>query len=112
MRHMDASDNNLVEEYLNGREEAFAELLKKYLGPVYNFLYRITNNKEAAEDISQDAFFKVWKNLKRFDQNRNFKTWLFAIAKNTAFDWLKKKKELPFSLFADDEGNNRLEEIK
>lgn len=109
---MDANDNKLVEEYLRGREEAFAELLKKYLTPVHNFLYRITNSKEVAEDISQDAFLKVWKNMRRFDQNRNFKTWLFAIAKNTAFDYLRKKKELPFSMFADEEGANGLEEIK
>src|SRR4030042_2912213 len=112
MRHMDTSDNKLIEEYLNGREEAFAELLKKYLGPVYNFLCRITNSKEAAEDIAQDVFLKVWKNIQRFDQNRNFKTWIFAIAKNTALDYLRKKRELPFSIFTNDEGNNKLEEIK
>jgi RNA polymerase sigma-70 factor (ECF subfamily) len=69
------------------------------------------SDRETAEDLTQEIFVKVWKNLKRFDQNKNFKTWLFAIAKNTTFDWLKKKKELPFSCFADEERNNILENI-
>jgi RNA polymerase sigma-70 factor (ECF subfamily) len=47
--------------------------------------------------------------LKRFNQSKNFKTWLFTIAKNTAYDFLKKKKTLPFSYYTDGEGHNKLE---
>jgi len=43
------------------------------------------------------VFVKVWKNLNRFDTARNFRTWLFTIAKNTALDWLKKKRPASFS---------------
>ena len=47
----------------------------------------------------QETCIKVWKHLNRFDAKRSFKTWIFAIAKNTAFDALKKKRDLPFSVF-------------
>lgn len=133
--YMDKSDNKLIEEYLNGEDEAFAKLLKKHLSPVFNFLCRIVLDRETAEDLAQITFLKVWKNLHKFDfrrsrlvtrrdrQNKNlapyrtggsgsgFKTWLFAIAKNTAFDWLKKKKEVAFSAFVDEEGESRFDEI-
>lgn len=109
---MKMEDNQLVKNFLEGKDEAFGELVKKYLKPVYNFLYQLTNDQTAAEDISQDAFLKAWKNMRRFDQKRNFKTWLFTIAKNTAFDFFRKKKEIPFSRFADEDGGSWLENIE
>ena len=96
---------------LGGDEESFAEIVKIYLNPIYNFLYRLAGDRDAAEDLTQETFVKAWKNLKRFDQSKSFKTWLFTIAKNTAFDWLKKKKEIPFSTFTDEEGENWLENV-
>jgi RNA polymerase sigma-70 factor, ECF subfamily len=108
---MNISDNQLISKVLDGDEEVFAEIVKIYLKPIYNFLYRLAGDRDAAEDLTQETFVKVWKNLKRFDQKRNFKTWLFTIAKNTAFDWLKKKKEIPFSSFTDEEGESWLENV-
>jgi RNA polymerase sigma-70 factor, ECF subfamily len=105
------TDNHLVEKILDGDDEAFAEIVKKYLRPVYNFVYRFIWDGDIAEDLTQITFVKVWENLKRFDKSKNLRTWIFTIAKNTTFDWLKKKKELPFSGFADEEGNNALENI-
>ena len=61
-----------------------------------------------AEDIAQEVFIKAWRNLKRFDQSKNFKTWLFTITKNTALDFLKKKKAIPFSEFESEDGGNFL----
>ncbi|MCX6766774.1 MAG: RNA polymerase sigma factor [Candidatus Moranbacteria bacterium] len=105
------NDNQLILKILDGDEEAFAEIVKIYLKAIYNFVYRLTGDRDAAEDLTQETFVKAWKNLKRFDQSKNFKTWLFTIAKNTAYDWLKKKKEIPFSSFTDDEGENWLENV-
>lgn len=99
------------EEYLNGREEVFAKLLEKHLSPVFNFLYRITGSKEVAEDLAQETFVKVWKNLKNFNRNRSFKAWLFTIAKNTTYDYFKKKKEVAFSAFVNEEGESIFNEI-
>lgn len=108
---MDHSDNRLIENFFSGDETAFNDLVKKYLKPVYNFLYQFVSDREILDDITQDTFIKAWKNLEKFDQDRSLKTWLFTIAKNTAYDYLKKKKTIPFSFFKNDEGYSKLEEI-
>jgi RNA polymerase sigma-70 factor (ECF subfamily) len=105
------NDEILVEKYRAGNNQAFETLLHKYLKPVYNFLYQIARDKKQVEDLAQETFIKAWKNISRFNQEKKFKTWLFTIAKNTAFDYLKKKKTLAFSDFAGDDGYNKLENI-
>lgn len=104
-------DKQLIDTFLAGDDSAFSELVKKYLKPVYNFLYHFVRDREALDDITQETFIKVWKNIEKFDKSRNFKVWIFSIAKNTAYDFLKKKKTISFSTFTDDEGNNRLDNI-
>jgi RNA polymerase sigma-70 factor (ECF subfamily) len=111
VKYQKMTDNQLVEKALDGDEEAFVAIVKIYLKPVYNFVYRFVWDRDTSEDLTQITFVKVWRNLRRFDKSKNLRTWIFAIAKNTTFDWLKKKKELPFSSFADEEGNNALENI-
>ena len=108
---METSDKKLIQEFLRGKEEAFSVLVNRYLKMTYNFLFQITKDKSVIDDLTQVTFLKVWKNLKKFDQEKKFKTWLFTIAKNTAFDHFKKKKTIPFAVFTDTEGNNKLEKI-
>jgi len=100
------SADELIPRALLGDDQAFAQLVKTYLPPLYNFVFLIVREKEMAEDVVQETFIKAWKNLKRFDQEKSFKTWLYTIAKNTAFDHLKKKKTVPFSLLTDGEGDD------
>lgn len=95
---MDIDDNKLVEKYLNEDDSAFNELLKKYLNPVFNFIRQFVSDASVAEDLTQETFFKAWKNLKRFNPNKSFKTWIFTIAKNTTYDYFKKKKTIPFRI--------------
>lgn len=104
-------DRQLIADSLLGDDEAFGRLLSKYLSSVYNFIVQLTRDRIAAEDLAQETFIKAWKNLTRFDQRRNFKTWLFAIAKNTTYDFFKKKKSIPFSFFEDAEGQSTLDMI-
>jgi RNA polymerase sigma-70 factor (ECF subfamily) len=105
-------DWQLVKEYLEGDDLAFEKIVQKYLGPIYNFLRQLTGDGELANDIASETFFKVWKNLRRFNNQGSFKSWVFAIAKNTAFDFLKKKRALPFSFLKNDSGEDFLENIK
>ncbi|PIP26616.1 MAG: hypothetical protein CO140_03980 [Candidatus Moranbacteria bacterium CG_4_9_14_3_um_filter_40_7] len=108
---MPLEDKQLIEDFLSGDEAALNQLVKKYLKPVYNFLYYFTREKAELDDLTQIAFIKAWKNLKKFDREKSFKTWIFTIAKNTAYDFFQKKKTLPFADFTDEEGNNKLENI-
>ncbi|MCX6702751.1 MAG: RNA polymerase sigma factor [Candidatus Wolfebacteria bacterium] len=106
------SDENLVKAHLKGDETAFGILVNRHLGLVYGLARRYTGDQDNASDIAQETFLKIWRNLKKFDTNRNFKAWMLAIAKNSALDWLKAKKAVPFSNFENQtEGFNFIESI-
>lgn len=105
---MNCSDKKLVADYLRGDEKSLEVLIGRYLKPIYSFTYRYMGNLEDAEDITQEVFIKVWRNLKKFDRSKSFKTWIFSIAKNASIDWLKKKKTIPFSNFENEKGENLL----
>ncbi|MFZ1075088.1 MAG: sigma-70 family RNA polymerase sigma factor [Minisyncoccia bacterium] len=104
---MDASDEELIAEYLAGREESFAVLVQRHVKGVYSFIARSVG--EEADDIVQETFFRAWKNLKSYDSaEAKFKTWLMRIARNATIDYLRKKKPALFSAFENDEGESFL----
>jgi RNA polymerase sigma-70 factor (ECF subfamily) len=82
---------------MSGNEEAFPFLVHRYLNSVYAFIYRYVESEGDAEDLTQDVFLSVWKNLDRFDEQKKFKAWILTIAKNTSLNWIKKKKPILFS---------------
>lgn len=105
---MQKNDQQLIADYLNGDEEAFAVLAGRYLKPIYNFTYRLVGDRQNAEDITQETFFKTWKNLKKYRAGESFRAWLYRIARNTAYDLLRKKRTLVFADFenGDEDGEN------
>ena len=94
------SDQKLVADHLKGDEKALEILIHRYLKPIFSFVYKYVGNSQDAEDITQDVFVRVWRNLKKFDKNKKFKTWIFTIAKNTCIDFFRKRKTIPFSNFS------------
>lgn len=94
---MNPDDAQLVKETILGKQGSFDELVHRYTHPIYNFSYRLTGNTQTAEDITQETFIKVWKNINRYNSNHSFKSWIFTIARNTITDHLRKKKTIPFS---------------
>ena len=101
-------DKTIIYEYLRGDERALEFLVKKYLKPIYSFVYKNIGDTEAAEDVTQEIFVKVWKNIRKFDLNKDFKPWIFQIAKNASIDYLRKRKTVPFSKFENSQGQNML----
>jgi len=106
MLQMEKSDAELVVAYLEGNEEALKILVERHLKSVYNLAYRFLQTSHDAEDITQEVFLKAWKNLKKYDRNKNLKTWLLHITKNTSIDFLRKKRLVPLSAFDNDDGEN------
>lgn len=101
-------DKDVINNYLNGDEKSLEILIRKYLKPMYGFIYKNVGSNRDAEDITQEVFVKVWKNLNKFDKNKDFKPWIFQIAKNASIDFLRKKKSIPFSNFENEKGQNPL----
>ena len=108
MRKMNQTDEQLISDYLDGDEKALNALIDRYLTNAYNFAFKLTQDRQAAEDVTQEAFIKAWKNIRGFRRGSSFQTWLFAITRNSAIDWLRRKKEHAFSAFENEKGENVL----
>ena len=80
-----------------GDSQALELLIQRYLPAIFNFVFGYLKNRDEAEEVTQEVFVKVWKNLSAFRPGLKFKPWLYAIAKNGALDRLKKKRPLTFS---------------
>ena len=91
------TDEQLVIEYFSDSPESFDQLVSRYIKPIYNFLYSMSKDKEVAEELTQETFLKVWKSLKKFQVEKNFKVWIYIIARNVLLDWFRKKKNISFS---------------
>jgi len=74
-----------------GNVDAFEELIKDYKKSAYNIALRVLRNVEDAEDASQEALIKVYKNIKSFNMQSTFKVWMYRIVVNTCIDFKRKK---------------------
>ncbi|MFF2886089.1 MULTISPECIES: RNA polymerase sigma factor SigW [unclassified Paenibacillus] len=89
---MNVLENRLARLALKGDQQAFAELVDLYQDKLYHMAYRMLNNRQEAEDVVQDTFLRVYKNLERFDETLKFSTWIYRIATNLCIDRLRKRK--------------------
>lgn len=72
----------------------FEKIYSIYFKDVYYFLLSLSKDKEVAEDITSETFFKALKNIENFRGDSSIKTYLFQIAKNSYFDYLRKNKKI------------------
>lgn len=86
------TDAELVAEALKGREECFGDLVKRYQGPLVNYLFRMVRFSDEAHDLAQEVFIKIYRALDRYDPQYKFSTWLFRIAQNAAIDRIRKRR--------------------
>lgn len=85
-------DSDLVKRSQAGDSRAFDMLVTRYRGRIYAMTYHMIQNETEAWDIAQEAFIKAWRALPRFKMDSAFYTWLYRIAHNVTYDWLRKKK--------------------
>jgi RNA polymerase sigma-70 factor, ECF subfamily len=78
-----------------GDQAAFADLVRRYQTKIYRLALHITQNREDAEDVLQEAFFKAYEHLDGFQGNSKFYTWIVRIAVNQALMKLRKRKNEP-----------------
>jgi RNA polymerase sigma-70 factor (ECF subfamily) len=88
------TDSELVQNYLAGDEGALETIVQRHFKRVFLFAKTYVKQDQQAEDVTQEVFVKVWKNLKKFDSEKKFTTWLLQITKNTCIDLLRKNKNL------------------
>ena len=83
---------NIEQEIKNGNTESFDELMQLHQQKVYQVAYSYAKSSHEAMDITQNIFLKVYKNLKQFRGDSQFKTWLMRIAFNEGQNWVKKNR--------------------
>lgn len=106
-------DRVLVRECQNGVQPAFEELVRRHQQRVFALVGGILRRPEDVEDVAQQVFLKAYLGIKKFDQRAAFSTWLYKIAVNECWDYLRKKKVRPLVYESDlsEEQVSRLEGI-
>jgi len=84
------NDNELIEKILEGDKDLFSQIMNKYHNEIFKYVYNIVNNYNETEDLLQEIFFKLYKNLKKFDSKKaSFRTWMYRVSKNYVLNHLK-----------------------
>lgn len=86
-----ATDEALMEALAGGDHRAFEELLSRYETPVLTFCYAFMRHRDAAEDMAQETFLRVFRNARHYKPIAKFTTWLYKIAANLCINELKKR---------------------
>lgn len=99
---VEISNEQLMLDHGNGSEAAFAELMRRHQRGVLNFVYRMVQNRQIAEEITQEVFLALVKNAQRYKPTAKFTTYLYTIASNMiSKEWLRRKRRpRVLSLFA------------
>src|SRR5881296_3987911 len=90
MKFVGLADHELVQTAVAGREASFEELVRRYQRPIAAYVYRMVGNYDAALDLTQEVFIKVYNSLSRYRSEFKFSTWIYKIAHNSAVDHLRR----------------------
>ncbi len=86
------NDNQIIENVLSGKKDYFSILMEKYHNEIFKYVYNILGSYQTTEDLLQEIFLKVFKNISKFDSNKAaFRTWLYRIASNHTMNYLNSK---------------------
>ena len=98
------ADGELVRTAIAGRETSFEELVRRYQWPIAAYVYRMVGDYDAALDLTQEVFIKVYNSLSRYRSEFKFSTWIYKIAHNAAIDHLRRYAVREQTLLVDFEG--------
>ena len=93
------SDNHIVQQCMNKstREKGFRQLMSKYQERLYWHIRRMIKTHEDTDDVLQNTFIKVYRNLHNFKQNSSLHTWMYRIAYNESMNQLAKNGKIQFN---------------
>lgn len=91
MHNENLSDSDLIAS--THSKEAYKELFFRYQKRLFAYIFHLVGNRDEAEDILQNVFSKMYKNIDKFDTSRKFSSWVYRIAHNEAINFLKRKNK-------------------
>ena len=89
----DISNAELVKKSQFGDKSAFEQLVIRHQDLVFSLAYKLTGNREMANDVAQESFIRAWKAIEKFRGDSTFSTWIYRITVNTAWTLRKKAKK-------------------
>lgn len=92
------TDEELVVEIRNGNVDLYGEIIKRYKIPLFSYIKRFSYSSDDAEDILQEVYLKIYRNLFGFDTKKKFSSWAYRIAHNETINYLKKHSKIKISL--------------
>ena len=103
----DKSDDQLISLYVDGKNEAFDELLERHKDRIFMYIYHSVKNEDLANDLFQDTFVKAITTIKqgRYVENGHFAAWVTRIAHNLIIDYFRQVKNENLQSTDDDESN-------
>jgi len=105
-------ERNLIQNIIDGDRNAFEELVLAHQKNVYNLALKMTKSEEDALDISQETFFKAYRQLGRFRGDSKLSVWLYRMTYNLCIDFLRKQSRSKiFSMSKDDDNESDTSEF-
>ena len=108
MNNTKTTTSDLIKNFQNGDQFAFNELIQRYGSDVFSFIFRMVKNRTTAEDIYQETWYRVLHHLKDYNEQNQFKSWIFRIANNLCLNQLRifRRILVPVSDFFDNKQNS------
>lgn len=88
------NEDKIVEELNRGNTEAFRALVEEYKDRVFSCAYKFTGDYVEAQDLSQEIFLKIYKNIGSFNGQSKLSTWIYRVSTNMCIDWKRKNKNV------------------
>jgi RNA polymerase sigma-70 factor (ECF subfamily) len=101
------ADCDLVTRAIRGREDGFNELVRRYQRPIAAYVYRMVGDYDAALDLTQEVFIKVYSSLARYRPEFKFSTWIYKIAHNASVDHLRRSASREQAIISEVDGEER-----
>lgn len=90
------SEKELLLKAKEGDDSAFEEIIKLYEQKICSTIYYMVKNENIVEDLAQEVFIKIYKNLSKFNEESSLYTWIYRITMNTCIDQIKKEKKFTY----------------
>lgn len=88
------TDDELVDSFLQGNENAFEVLVLRYKNPLYQYIMAMTQDEGAAADLFQETFISFFKHAGKYEARGKFKSWLFSAARNRTLNFFRDRDKL------------------